>query len=163
MGSGKTTVGRRLAANLGFEFIDLDQAIEREAGRTIASIFADEGEAAFRTLERHALRRAAAAADVVVAAGGGAVVDPGNRRLMKESGTTVWLNPEFETIVDRLADRPTGERPLFVDPERARDLFESRLSSYQQADLRVDVGADEEAAEVAARIAGLLEGERCAT
>lgn len=163
MGSGKTTVGRLLARAMGLRFIDLDARIEAAAGMTVTRIFELEGEAAFRALERRMLREAAREGDVVVAAGGGAMTSAENRELMAARGTTVWLNPDFETLVDRISAQPEDQRPLFTGAERARELFEGRLASYRQADLTIDVGSEEEAVSVAERVAGLLREVRCAT
>lgn len=163
MGSGKTTVGRHLARIMGFRFIDLDRRIEAIAGRSVARIFELEGEAGFRARESGALAEAGQEEGVVVATGGGATVAPSNRALMATRGTTVWLSPAFETIVRRILAEPQPERPLFVDPDQARALYESRLAGYRQADLEIEIRPDEEAGAVAERVAVLLRGERCAT
>ncbi len=163
MGSGKTTVGRLLARTMNLRFIDLDRRIEEAAGRGVARIFELEGEAGFRARERRALEEAAAETGVVVAAGGGVMASAANRELLAAHATTVWLDPDFDTLVRRVEAQPEVERPLFVDRGQARRLYASRLAGYRQADLRVDVGAGEGAAAVADRIASLLEEGRCAT
>ncbi len=163
MGSGKTTVGRLLAAAMDLRFLDLDQRIERRAGRSVADIFEREGEAGFRTRERRALEQIVAETGVVVAAGGGVMSSAANRELLAGRATTVWLDADFETLVRRVEAQPEVERPLFVDRDRARQLYASRLEGYRQADLRVAVDAAEDAATVAGRVAGLLRRQPCAT
>src|SRR5512138_1935352 len=83
MGAGKSSVGRVVAGLLGAEFVDLDARIESAAGRSIAEIFASEGEGVFRGMEREAVREAVSVPGRVIAAGGGAFLDPGNRALLK--------------------------------------------------------------------------------
>ena len=163
MGAGKTTVGRLLAHAMDLRFVDLDERIETDAGMTVPGIFEREGEAGFRERERRALREVAVEEGVVVATGGGAMVAAANRELMAAGGTTVWLNPRFETLARRIAGQPETGRPLFADPESARGLFDSRVAFYEKAELRVDVGAEEAAASVATRVADLLREERCGT
>lgn len=163
MGAGKTTVGRLLAEAMELTFVDLDERIEAAAGATVARIFEREGEPGFRARERAALVEASALEGVVVAAGGGVTISPANRELMAAAGTTVWLDADFELLVERLAAQPAGDRPLFGEPEQARALFESRLEGYREAELRIDVGRAEGPEAVAARVAGLLEEGRCDT
>ena len=92
MGSGKTTVGRSLAAALGRPLVDSDAQVEARTGRTVREIFESDGEAAYRVLEREALVDALGEAEPsVVAAAGGVVLDAGNRAVLQEAGTVVWL------------------------------------------------------------------------
>ncbi len=117
-GVGKSTVGRALAARLGRAFADLDDEIAREAGASIAELFAREGEAGFRRREAAAVARAAAG-DAVVAAGGGAPCFGANREVMQRSGPTVWLRDGLDAILARV---DVASRPLLAaapDP-RAR-------------------------------------------
>ena len=86
MGTGKTTVGKRLAKRLGWEFVDLDALIEARTGRAIADIFTQHGEPVFRRLEQRWIRRVARGDQQVIATGGGAFLDPENRRLLKSGG-----------------------------------------------------------------------------
>lgn len=106
-GSGKTTVGRALAARLGWAFADADDHIEAAAGATIAALFAAEGEAGFRDHESAALAELCGRADHVVATGGGAVLRPSNRDLLRASGFVVWLDVSPETAWARLQADPT--------------------------------------------------------
>jgi shikimate kinase/3-dehydroquinate synthase len=139
-GSGKSAVGRRLAHRHGAAFVDLDDAIEKAAGQPIPAIFAERGEAAFRTLERQAVANLGAAdpgagVRMVVATGGGAVVDPRNRWALYRGRVPVWLDVRPEVLAQRLRRSP-NVRPLIVgrDPMGAiRDLARDRDRFYAAA------------------------------
>jgi shikimate kinase len=161
MGSGKTTVGRRLATDLGWAFVDLDERIEARAGASVREIFERGGEGEFRALEREELGRALEPDPVVVATGGGTVAFPANLELARRRGLVVWLNPTFATLVRRVGGRGKEDRPLFRDEESAFALYRERLAAYAGADLKLDVGAEESAAEVAARLRRRLEERGC--
>jgi len=154
MGSGKTTVGRALAAALGWEFLDLDGLVEARSAMTVRDIFARLGEPAFRDLEHEALSGALAGeSPVVIATGGGTFTFERNLALLHGAGWSVWLNPSFATIVRRIGRVGKHDRPLFRHEGEAAALFQSRLPSYRLADHRIDVGPDDTAEEVAARVA----------
>ena len=140
MGSGKTTVGRLLARSLGREFVDLDRAVEREAGRSIPEIFAAEGEKGFRDLEHRALRRALGWTDGegrVVACGGGIVERPENRELLR-GAKTVFLEEDIGTLFGRT--RGAGRPLRGAGRQDFEDRYRRRLPLYKEvADLRVTV------------------------
>jgi shikimate kinase len=139
MATGKSSVGRCLAARLGYEFVDLDGWIEAEAGMSIPEIFTTQGEAAFRTLESRMIERVAGRTGCVVATGGGAVVNPRNLDTLKRSGIVIALTASPETILSRVGEG--HERPMLrggPKEERIRLLMEERASAYARADLSVD-------------------------
>jgi shikimate kinase len=141
MGSGKSTVGRRVAERLGRPFRDSDDDIEAQTGRTVRQIWEEEGEPAFRKLEAQALRDALASPEPsVIAAAGGTVLDPANRDAMKDAGTVVWLRGRPETLAQRVGRK--DHRPLLAgDPEAVlRRLAEERMPLYGVlADVVVDI------------------------
>lgn len=108
-GSGKSTLAAPLASHLNWEWIDADVEIERRAGKTITTIFAEDGEPAFRQLEREVLADLLSKNDLIVAAGGGAILDSGTRERMRKSGLVVWLRASLETLVQRIYADPTTE------------------------------------------------------
>lgn len=113
MGTGKTYTGRRLAAALGFSFLDLDEAIAREQGRSVAEIFEMEGETRFREMEKEALHATAPLERTVIACGGGTPCHWGNMQWMNEHGITVWLKVPAEVLYRRLSAYP-DKRPLLA-------------------------------------------------
>jgi len=136
MGAGKTSVGRRLARELGTRFVDSDQAIEDAAGMTIADIFETYGEAEFRALERRVVKRLLEADDAgVIALGGGAFMAPETRELVLAKGHVVWLKAALDVLVERTARKP-GKRPLLSggDPRAILgDLMARREPVYALA------------------------------
>jgi shikimate kinase len=137
MGAGKTKVGRNAAAAVGRVFVDTDRLVEREAGMTIADIFASEGEPGFRRRERAAVEAATATPGAVVSVGGGAVLDERNVARMRAAGQVVWLYAEPETLAQRLRRSVLrGDRPLLADADPVavlRGLLEERRASYEAA------------------------------
>ena len=133
MGTGKSTVGRMVARQLGLPFLDSDAEIERMQGRSISRIFAEDGEAHFRALEREFVERGHPAEGCVVACGGGLVVPPGILELLHARGVVICLHAPIETILQRI--RHATHRPLAQgdDPEkRLRELFASREEIYRR-------------------------------
>lgn len=137
MGAGKSVVGRRVAERLGHTFVDSDLLIEARAGKSIAAIFAEDGEERFRALEREAFQLLTRERGLVIATGGGAFADEGTRRLLLDASLVVYLRASFETIWERVGS--ADDRPLIrAGRERARELFERRLPIYQEAHVSVD-------------------------
>jgi shikimate kinase len=133
MGAGKSTVARRLAHALQRRLVDMDDLIEQRAAKPIPRIFAEDGEAAFRALERKALEDLVDSRDLIISCGGGIIGDEGNRRTLRERTLSIWLYASIETVVKRC----TGtDRPLLAvdDPAtRARELFAQRRPLYADA------------------------------
>lgn len=144
MGVGKTTIGRRLATRLDRPFLDADAEVEAAAGRTVAEIFADFGEAAFRDGERRVIARLLdEPKPVVLALGGGAFMDPDTRAIIKERALSVWLRADVDTLYERVMRKP-GQRPLLEtdDPKAVLErLHAERAPVYAQADIVVDSDA----------------------
>ena len=139
MGTGKSAVGRRLAARLGRRFFDTDVLIEQKAKTSIANIFSRKGEAYFRALERETINRICQEKIIVIATGGGAIVSEENATRLKESGTVVCLTATPETIFERV--RNNTDRPLLQgsDPlEKIRSLLAIRAEAYARADITID-------------------------
>ena len=137
MGSGKSTVGRLCATQLGRPFVDTDELVERMSGQTIASLFS-AGEPEFRAWEARAVGAAVSEPEPhVIACGGGAVLDPANRARLREHGVVVWLQATPESLAERVGSG--SGRPLLAadggtDPVvRLRELSESRRNSYDAA------------------------------
>jgi len=115
-GSGKSRVARTLARQLGWRHLDLDREIERRAGRSIAAIFGDEGEAAFRALEAEATDLAARLSGVVISPGGGWVTNPTLLPRLRDGARIVWLSATLDTLLARLATARVV-RPLLATPD----------------------------------------------
>jgi len=134
MGTGKSTVGRAVAQKLGFSLLDSDHEIERQQQKAVARIFAEDGEPAFRALERQFVTDGHPASGQVVACGGGLVVQPGMLELLKTKGIVMCLHASLETILKRTAGH--RHRPLLNvdDPqERIRVLYAERDPIYRRA------------------------------
>lgn len=140
-GVGKSSIGRRLATALGMPFRDADAEVEAAAGRPIAEIFEQYGEAAFRDGERRVIARLLAEPPHVLATGGGAFMHPETRQLIKEKAISVWLKADIEILARRVSrkdSRPllAGRDPADVLAAQARD----RYPVYAEADLAVETG-----------------------
>jgi len=138
MGSGKSTIGRRLAQRLGMRFADADDEIERAAGMTISEIFARFGEAHFRDGERRVIQRLLTGKPLVLATGGGAFINDDTRALILGGSLCIWLDADIPTLVDRVGRR--SHRPLLKDRdprEVLRELAAVRNPIYAEAHLRI--------------------------
>lgn len=160
MGTGKSTVGRRLAAELGLKFLDIDDLIEKDAGMPIREIFKKDGEARFRRLESSVIEKLSSGAygnGVVISTGGGAVVNPANRSLLKSWATLVCLRASVDEILRRVGDKV--DRPLLSAPDKraaVERLLGERQQAYLDADFTVETtgrGVDD----IVAEIKGLIE------
>lgn len=134
MGTGKTTVGRAVAHKLGFQLLDSDHEIERAQGKLISDIFTQQGEAAFRVMERAFIENGHPPQRCVVACGGGLVVQPGMLDLLLHKGVVICLHASLETILKRT--QTSRARPLLnvEDPmERIRKLYTAREPIYRKS------------------------------
>lgn len=142
MAAGKTTVGKRLARDLGRRFVDTDDLVVAARGRPVAAIFAEEGEDGFRRYEFEAAREAFSGTSAVVALGGGALTHPPTRDLLAASAVCVYLELELQEIMMRLRRARTirplaGPRPT---PARIAELLATRTPLYREAEITVRVG-----------------------
>ena len=147
MGAGKTTVGALLAERLGWRFVDSDRVVETRTGMTIAEVFAERGEPAFRVLEAEAIREIAEGEDVVIGLGGGAVERAETRELLAGLADTlvVFLDARLETLVARCAGHEGGPaRPVLLnlldDQARLGERWSQRLPWYREAHMTIDTG-----------------------
>ena len=139
MGTGKTSVGKIVADQLHFEFLDTDEMIHQRTGRTIADIFARDGEPAFRQMERQVVGDLSARKKTVISTGGGLPADPENLALLKSHALVVCLWSSPEKIWERVGHQ--SHRPLLHDPDpqkKIRDLLASREPFYKQADVLIN-------------------------
>ena len=162
MGVGKTQVGRILARELGRCFLDTDRMVEQRAGKTIAEIFADEGEAHFRQLERDCVLETCPRLDAVVALGGGAITCADNVAAVRCAGVLVCLKADVDTIFARISRRTN--RPLLagLEPQAQRAKIETLLSErapyYDQAHIELYTTQAQTPEDTAGQLRDLLEG-----
>jgi shikimate kinase len=160
-GVGKSSVGELLAARIGWPLLDTDALIAQAAGRTVAEIFADEGEASFRDRETAALRSAFEQGPCVVATGGGIVIRPENRSLLRARAFVVWIDAPTDTLVARLLGH--GEaRPLLQGGEpaaRLEALRAARAALYAEvAHARMDA-AERSVDQICAAIMRIIQAQ----
>ena len=127
MGTGKSTVGRQVARQMGFEFLDSDHEIERKQGKPVSQIFAEQGEPAFRAMEREFIEHGHPAKRCVVSCGGGLVVPPGMLELLRRRGVIICMHAPIETILQRTMH--ATHRPLLqveTPEQRLRELYAQR-------------------------------------
>jgi len=142
MGCGKSTLGRRLSAHLGLQFVDMDHYIEERNCKTVPQIFAEEGEEEFRKKERKALEELSEFTDIVIATGGGAPCFFDNIDLMNKTGETIYLNIDPKILADRLLKSKT-ERPLIKGKSRDElvafidETLKKRNAFYLQAQFQI--------------------------
>jgi shikimate kinase len=145
--AGKTSLAIALGQRLGWLAVDIDEFIETRERRSVAAIFADEGEPFFRAAERSALYTLLPMRNAVVATGAGTFADPESRALINQDGTSIWLDVPLSELVNRL---PTDrQRPLAADRSQMERVYHLRRLAYEQAHLRIDAShtAVEELAE----------------
>ena len=151
MGSGKSTVGRYLADEIGWRFADLDEDIEREQQQAISELFATAGEEEFRRLESEAILRRIQTIKrgmpTVLALGGGAFCREHNIEVLKDNGITLWIDTDFAVMRKRVEG--SSHRPLARDPQRFEKLYQERRCLYAQAEYRVEMTEDNSRAAVA--------------
>jgi shikimate kinase len=136
MGAGKSTVARALGRRIGWRVEDIDERIEARERKSIAAIFAQQGEAYFRQLERQVLGELLPDRQIVIATGGGTFAESDNRALMLADGAVAWIDVPLSRLIERLpAD---GRRPLAGDRIQMEQLFARRQLAYAQAHVRVD-------------------------
>jgi shikimate kinase len=134
MGTGKSTVGRQLARQIGFSFLDSDHEIERSQGKPVSQIFAEQGEAKFRALEREFIEHGHPPRKCVVSCGGGLIVPSGMLELLRSRGVVICMHAPIETILQRTMH--ATHRPLLQveNPEqRLRELYAQREEIYRRA------------------------------
>jgi|SRR5579871_1031174 len=147
MASGKTTIGKLLAHELGWAFADIDEDIEAEHGSSIAQIFDTHGEQEFRRIESEAIQKRVREVErgraMVVALGGGAFCEACNIEILQPNGVSIWLDCPFPVLKERVEQ--TNHRPLARDPEFFQKLFSGRRAHYEKSDFRIEIQSDDPA------------------
>jgi len=162
MCSGKTRVGKLLAGRLGWPFVDTDEMIVHMKGISIPEIFQNEGETAFRSLEKTCISKIAAESGQVVSLGGGAVINPDNWEKIVNTGVTITLSYPPEILSARLARK--NDRPLmdgYDGNEKLKQvmtMLDQRKAYYERADLVLHLNEEVEAERVAEALTGFVRG-----
>ena len=137
MGTGKTRIGKLCAKELGFAFRDSDNLIERRIGRRVADIFREEGETAFRAIEREMILELAQGTGQVISTGGGVALFDANVEALRETGTILWLSASPEVLLSRVGGKNAYKRPLLAsasDPlQKIREMLIEREPYYRDA------------------------------
>jgi shikimate kinase len=145
MGSGKSTVGRMLADQIGWRFADVDDDVEAAAKIPITELFTQQGEEEFRRLESEAIRqrvrRIQSGHPMVLALGGGAFTQQANINLLENNGVTIWLDADFPVVKKRVS--MASHRPLARNAERFAELFQERRENYAKAEYRILIPEDD--------------------
>jgi len=133
MGSGKTSIGKRLSHLLNKNFLDMDEIIQRDLGMTIKQIFQQKGEPFFRSKEHDLVKSLDSQSNLVIATGGGIVLDQRNIASLSKHSIIVYLKCDFDTIVQRI--KSENNRPLFVleELEKFEQIFTSRIYLYEES------------------------------
>jgi shikimate kinase len=151
MGSGKTTVGRELAARIDAPFFDLDELVESAEKASIKEIFATHGEPYFRKRERDILRSTRNLDAAIVATGGGTFTFDENIQFIQSEGLSVYLSAPYALLRSRAGGKASA-RPLFTDDLSTHELYASRIRYYRMSDLTVEIREDETPVEIVERL-----------
>jgi shikimate kinase len=161
MGAGKTAVGRTLAAQLGVPFLDSDHEIEAAADRSIAEIFARDGEPFFRQKESQVIERLLEGTPGVLSTGGGAYMAEANRQMITQKGVAIWLDADLDVLWERVRHKDT--RPLLRtdNPKQTlTDLYAKRVPIYRLADMSVTSASGISLEEMGRRVQAALADQR---
>jgi len=151
MGSGKTTVGRELAARMDAPFFDLDELVEAAERTSIKEIFAMHGEPYFRKRERDILRSTRHLEAAVIATGGGTFTFDENIQFIQSEGLSVYLSAPYALLRSRIGDK-AADRPLFTDDLSTHELYASRVRYYRMSDITIDTREEETPIEIVERL-----------
>lgn len=161
MGTGKSTVGKRLAQSLAWDFVDTDWEIGEVTSLSVTEIFRRHGETRFRSEERLVVQRLSQQEKIVIATGGGTVLNPLNWEALARNGIVVGLHASLETILGRIGHK--NDRPLLkATKEEIEKLWSKRQECYAQAEFTVDTSekdVDEVVSEILARLRGMNNNE----
>jgi shikimate kinase len=155
MGSGKTTVGRELAARVDAPFFDLDELIEAAEKMSVREIFATHGEPYFRKRERDLLRSTRNLDAAVIATGGGTFTFDENIQLIQSEGVSVYLSAAYGLLRARIGTK-AADRPLFQDDLSTHELYANRIRFYRMSDITIEIREEETPAEIAERLLLML-------
>jgi shikimate kinase len=150
MGSGKTTIGRELAARIDAPFFDLDELIESAEKTTIRELFAVRGEPYFRKRERDLLRSTRNLETAVIATGGGTFTFDENIQFIQSEGLSVYLSAPYALLRSRVSMK--DDRPLFRDDLTTHELYANRIRYYRMSDLTLEIREDETPVEIVERL-----------